>query len=42
MAREKELDDKRKEEVKKQEVISARAKLEGPKQVGKIDLDKSW
>ena len=40
LAREKELDDKRKEEVKKQEVISARAKLEGPKQVGKIDLDK--
>ncbi|MCF4100192.1 translation initiation factor IF-2 [Gillisia sp. M10.2A] len=40
LAREKELDDKRKAEQKKQEVISAKAKLEGPKQVGKIDLDK--
>ncbi len=40
LAREKELDDKKKIEQKKQEVVSARTKLEGPKQVGKIDLDK--
>ena len=40
LAREKELEQKRKEEQKQQEVISARTKLEGPKQVGKIDLDK--
>lgn len=40
LAREKELEEKRKEEQKQQDVISARTKLEGPKQVGKIDLDK--
>ena len=40
LAREKELDDKKKLEQKKQDVVSARTKLEGPKQVGKIDLDK--
>ncbi|TVZ25780.1 translation initiation factor IF-2 [Gillisia sp. Hel_I_86] len=42
LAREKELDDKKQEEQKKQDVISARTKLEGPKQVGKIDLDKKF
>ncbi|CAM4247191.1 translation initiation factor IF-2 [Gillisia limnaea] len=40
LAREKELEEKRKEEQKHQDIISARTKLEGPKQVGKIDLDK--
>jgi len=40
IAREKELEEKRKAEHKQQEIISARIKLEGPKQVGKIDLDK--
>ena len=40
LAREKELEEKRKAEHKQQEIISARIKLEGPKQVGKIDLDK--
>ena len=40
IAREHELEEKRKAEHKQQEVISARIKLEGPKQVGKIDLDK--
>ncbi len=40
LAREKEIDDKRKAELKQQEVISARTKLDGPKKVGKIDLDK--
>src|SRR5680860_534939 len=40
VAREKELEEKRKAEHKQQEIISARIKLEGPKQVGKIDLDK--
>ena len=40
LAREKELDDKKKLEHKKQEIVSARTKLEGPKQVGKIDLEK--
>ncbi len=40
MAREKEIDDKKKAELKQQEIISARTKLDGPKQVGKIDLDK--
>ncbi|MDT0643382.1 translation initiation factor IF-2 [Zunongwangia sp. F363] len=45
LAREKELEDKRKAEDKKEkekeeEVVSARAKLSGPKKVGKIDLDK--
>ena len=39
LAREKELDDKRKQE-ERQEVIRAKTSLEGPKQVGKIDLDK--
>ncbi len=40
IAREKELEEKRKAEHKQQEIISARIKIEGPKQVGKIDLDK--
>jgi len=40
IARENELEEKRKAEHKQQEIISARIKLEGPKQVGKIDLDK--
>jgi len=40
IARERELEEKRKAEHKQQEIISARIKLEGPKQVGKIDLDK--
>jgi len=40
LAREKESDDKKKAEQRQQEVVSARTKLEGPKQVGKIDLDK--
>ncbi|MCJ7756794.1 MAG: translation initiation factor IF-2, partial [Gillisia sp.] len=40
IARENELEEKRKAEQKQQEIISAKIKLEGPKQVGKIDLDK--
>lgn len=40
IAREKILEDKRKAEQKQQEIISTRVKLEGPRQVGKIDLDK--
>ncbi|UJH90858.1 translation initiation factor IF-2 [Antarcticibacterium sp. 1MA-6-2] len=40
MAREREMEDRKKAEQRQQEVISARTKLEGPKQVGKIDLDK--
>ncbi len=39
LEREKELEEKRKQE-EKQEVIRAKSNLEGPKQVGKIDLDK--
>ncbi len=39
LAREKELEEKRKHD-EKQEVIRAKTNLEGPKQVGKIDLDK--
>jgi len=39
LARERELDEKRKQE-ERQEVVRARTTLEGPKQVGKIDLDK--
>lgn len=39
LAREKELEDKRKQE-ERQEIIRAKTTLEGPKQVGKIDLDK--
>ena len=38
LAREKELEEKRKQE-EKEEVIRAKSSLEGPKQVGKIDLD---
>ena len=38
LAREKELEEKRKQE-ERQEVIRAKTNLEGPKQVGKIDLD---
>jgi translation initiation factor IF-2 len=40
MAREKEIDDKKKAELKQQETISGRTRLDGPKKVGKIDLDK--
>lgn len=40
LAREKEIEEKKKAEVRQQEVISARTRLEGPKKVGKIDLDK--
>ncbi len=40
LAREKEIEEKKKAEVRQQDVISARTKLEGPKKVGKIDLDK--
>ncbi len=47
LARERELEEKRKAEEKKEserrkeeEAISSRAKLAGPKKVGKIDLDK--
>ncbi|CAL65146.1 translation initiation factor IF-2 [Christiangramia forsetii] len=37
----KEIEEKRKaDEEKKEEAVSSRAKLEGPKTVGKIDLDK--
>ena len=39
LARERELEEKRKQE-EKQEVVRAKTNLEGPKQVGKIDLDK--
>ena len=39
LEREKELEEKRKQEDR-QEVIRAKSNLEGPKQVGKIDLDK--
>jgi translation initiation factor IF-2 len=39
LEREKEQEEKRKQE-EKQEVIRAKTNLEGPKQVGKIDLDK--
>ena len=39
LAREKELEEKRKQE-ERQEVVRAKTNLEGPKQVGKIDLDK--
>lgn len=39
LAREKELEEKRKQE-EKQEIVRAKSSLEGPKQVGKIDLDK--
>lgn len=39
IAREKELEEKEKKEASK--VIKAEAKLDGPKQVGKIDLEKS-
>ncbi|MGB7843069.1 MAG: translation initiation factor IF-2 [Salinimicrobium sp.] len=38
LAREKELEEKRKQ-TEKEEVIRAKSTLEGPKQVGKIDLD---
>ena len=39
LEREKEQEEKRKQE-EKQEVVRAKSNLEGPKQVGKIDLDK--
>ncbi len=40
VAREKEIEEKRKVEEEKEEVFSSRAKLAGPKKVGKIDLEK--
>ncbi len=40
IAREKELEEKQRQTEKREEVVQARAKLSGPKQVGKIDLDK--
>src|SRR5690606_35006257 len=40
IAREKELEEKQRQAEKREEVIHAKAKLSGPKQVGKIDLDK--
>ncbi|HET8885695.1 MAG TPA: translation initiation factor IF-2 [Salinimicrobium sp.] len=40
LARERELEEKRKQEEKQQEIVKARTVLEGPKKVGKIDLDK--
>lgn len=39
LAREKELEEKRKHE-ERQEIVRAKTTLEGPKQVGKIELDK--
>ena len=39
LEREKELEEKRKQE-ERQEVVRAKSNLQGPKQVGKIDLDK--
>jgi len=38
--RERELEEKAKREAKQEEVVKAKAELSGPKQVGKIDLDK--
>lgn len=38
--KEKLLEEKQEEEPKEQEVIKAKAKLDGPKEVGKIDLEK--
>ena len=38
--RERELEEKAKQEEKSREVVKAKAALSGPKQVGKIDLDK--
>ena len=40
LAREKELEEKEQKALKRQEVIKAEVKLGGPKQIGKIDLDK--
>ena len=40
-AREEEIEEKRQEREPQQEVIRAKTNLQGPKQVGKIDLDKS-
>jgi len=41
LEREREIEEKlKKEEVAKKEVVKAKTTLEGPKQVGKIDLDK--
>lgn len=40
VALEKEQEEKQRQSEKREEVIQARAKLTGPKQVGKIDLDK--
>jgi len=38
--RERELEEKAEKEAKSREVVKAKAELSGPKQVGKIDLDK--
>ena len=38
--REREIEEKEKEEAAKETVVKAKADLSGPKQVGKIDLDK--
>lgn len=40
IAREKEIEEKQRKEEEREELIRARGKLSGPKQVGKIDLDK--
>ena len=40
LKQERELEEKRQQELAKEEVIKAKAALSGPKQVGKIDLDK--
>jgi len=40
-AREEEIEEKRQEQDSDKEVIRAKSNLQGPKQVGKIDLDKS-
>lgn len=38
--REREIEERQKQEAKKEAVVKAKAELSGPKQVGKIDLDK--
>ncbi len=40
LQRERELEEKAEKEAKNKEVVKAKAELSGPKQVGKIDLDK--
>lgn len=41
LQRERELEEKAEKEAKKKEVVKAKAELSGPKQVGKIDLNKA-